>query len=122
MKFLLGQIAILVISVAFLLYLFSVEYFTPVNIQGGLNWYGIFTVLFLLFVLSQSIISLTIFLAQKLLAYGWKEFPDPWASLKWGIGLSLAFVAALLLNSFHILTLQWGLLAILLVILAIVVI
>jgi hypothetical protein len=99
-----------------------VEYFTPVNIQGDLNWYGILTVLFLLFTLSQSVISLVIFLTQKFLAYGWKEFPDPWSSLKWGIGLSFAFVAALLLNSFHILTLQWGLLAILLVILAIVVI
>jgi hypothetical protein len=122
MKFLLGQIVILAVSVAFLLYLFSIEYFTPLNLQGDLNWYGIFTVLFLLFVLAQALVSLVIYLAQKFLAYGWKEFPDPWGSLKWGIGLALAFVGAILLNAFHILTLQWGLLAILLVILAIIVI
>lgn len=122
MKFLLGQISIVAISVAFLLYLFSVDYFTPFTSQGDLNWYGIFTVLFLVFLLGQGVISLIIFLAQKFLAYGWKEFPDPWGSLKWGIGLGLALVAALLLNAFHILTLQWGLIAILLVILAIIVI
>jgi hypothetical protein len=122
MKFLLGQIGLLAVSVAFLLYLFSIEYFTPLNAQGDLNWYGISTVLFLLFISSQAVISLIVYLTQKFLAYGWKEFPDPWISLKWGIGLSLSVVAAMLLNAFHILTLQWGLLAILLVIVAIIVI
>lgn len=122
MKFLLGQIFITIISVVSLLYLFSIDYFTPLNSQGNLNWYGISTVLFLVFLLAQAIVSLAVFLTQKFLAYGWKEFPNPWVSLKWGIGLSFSLVAALLLNAFHILTLQWGLIAILLVIIAIIII
>ena len=122
MKFLLTQLSILIICVAFTLHLFSLDYFLPIDARSELNWYGISTVLFLLFMIAQSLISLTVFLTQKFLAYGWKEFPDYRNALKWGLGLALSIVIALLLNAFHILTLQWGILAILLVIVAIAII
>ncbi len=119
MKFLISQLTILILSVIFLYYLTSLSYFLPYDVDGSINWYSVSTVLFLIFLISQSLISLIIFIFQKYLAYGKKEFPDFRSSLKWGIGLSLSLVVAILLNIFHILTIQIGIIVIILVIIAI---
>jgi hypothetical protein len=109
MKFLIVQGLIAVLSVILLYYFSTIDYFLPYFDSGSLNWYAIGTVLFLSFLFLQSVISVVLFLTQKFMAYGWKEFPHPSFATKWGVGLSLGTVVLLLLNAFHILTLQWGL-------------
>lgn len=122
MKFLLIQSITLIGSVIILMYLNSLDYFLPFNTADELNWYNLSVVLSLLFFALESLISLFIYLVQKFLAFGWKEFPDYRMGLKWGLGISLSFMLILLLNSFHILTIQWGLILIALVIITLLVI
>jgi hypothetical protein len=116
MKYLLTQIIVLILGVTLLYYFMSLDYFLPIGPDGSSNWYNIFYTLTLLFIILEGFLSITIYLTQKFTAYGRKEFPDKGFSLKWGIGLSLGFILLLLLNIFHLLSLPWGILVMILVV------
>jgi len=118
MKYFLSQIIIFILSVIFLLYLFSLDYFLPFDAGENLNWYNISIVLFLLFLSLQSVISLGVYFLQKFLAYGWKEFPDFRNSFKWGIGLGISIVVLILFNALDLLIIQWALIVLVLVVVA----
>lgn len=122
MKFLFTQLVLLVTSVIFLIYLFSLDYFLPYHSGSEVNWYNLSTVLILLYILIQSLISLTIFLTQKFLAYSWSEFPNSKVAMKWGIIIATSFVGGFILNVFSILVFPWGAIALLLVIILLTVI
>jgi hypothetical protein len=122
MKFLFVQIISLIVSVTFLLYLLSLEYFLPYGADGVLNYYNLVTVLILLFVLVESLISLLVFLVQKFVAFSWGEFPSHKLAVKWGLIFAVAIVGGILLNIFDILVFPWGPLALLLVIILLTVI
>lgn len=109
MKYLLSQLLVLVMSVIFLIYLASLEYFLPYTSSGEANWYNIVMVLVLVLFAVEAIASLVVYLGQKFIAYGWKEFPDYKSSLKWGIVVSLLFSISLFLHIFHIINFAWGL-------------
>ena len=107
MKYLITQLFILISSVGFLLYLLTLPYFHPLT-GVNINWYNAVTVISLLFLATQSFVSLALFLTQKFLSYGWKEFPRNTFSLRWGIGVGVCLVVAIFLNIFNILPLVYG--------------
>lgn len=122
MKYLLTQSVIFLSTVGALLYFFSLDYFVPIDSQGNPNWYTVLIVLFLLFLFAQSLISLTVFIIQKLVAFGPKEFPNYRVSLRWGLGIGVGIVTVLLLNTLNLVAIEWGIAFLLLVIIALVVI
>lgn len=91
-----------------LLYLASVGDFVPLDINGLPNWYNVLTVLVIFFFLIQSVVSLGIYLVQKFLTCGVKEFPSSRNALKWGFILSFLMIVVIVLNLFHIVSLLWG--------------
>ena len=121
MKFLFIQGVLFLFSVTLLLYLFSLEYFIPIS-DGIINLYNVSTVLILLFILSQSLVSLIIFLIQKFLAFRWSDFPHHGVTLKWGLIISGSFIVGLILHIMGILIFPWSFLALLLVIIILTVI
>ncbi len=110
MKYLLVQIFIAVFSVIFLLFLLGLEGFLPLKEDKSLDWYNITSVLFFLFIFIQSLISVLIFLIQKFLVCGFKEFPSIGFSFKWGVTSSVLAVFIILFNIFHIVNFGWGIL------------
>lgn len=121
MKFLFIQGVLFLFSVTLLIYLLSLDYFLPLT-NGSINLYNVSTVLILLFILVQSLISLVIFLLQKFLAFGWSDFPHHGIALKWGIIVSSSLVVGLVLHILGILIFPWSFLALLLVIILLTVI
>ncbi len=117
MRYIFLQIFVLSLGVVFLLLLSQQRDFLPVNEQGIVNWYNVSSVLFFLFLVSQSTISLFLYFLQKFLTCGIKEFPSSRFSLKWGILISFLLTILLLLNIYHIVTLLWGVVIFFLIIL-----
>lgn len=112
MKFLSVQLILLLLSVIFLYYFSTLPYFTPYTKTGDIEWYNVFLVLGISGVVIQSIISIIIFMYQKLRAFGKKEFPPYEDALMWGITVTILIITLALLNIFHLLELQWGLILI----------
>lgn len=113
MKYLFLQIFVSFLGAMFLLFFSQQKHFLPFDEHQEINWYNVFSVLFFLFLLSQGILSIIFFLFQKFLTCGIKEFPPYNSSLKWGIVLSVLLIFAIILNIYGIVSLTWGLLAIL---------
>lgn len=109
MKYLSIQTILLLASVIILYYFSTLTYFLPTAGDNSPNWYNIFAVIFVLFVLSQSIISLSVFFIEKIFTCGKKEMPHFSRSLKWGLGISFGLIIVLLMHIFHLLNLAWGL-------------
>ncbi len=116
MKYIFLQTFVTFLGAMFLLFLFQQEHFLPFDESQEFDWYNIFTVLFFLFLIIQGVISLILYLFQKFLTCGIKEFPSYNYSLKWGILVSILFILVILLNIYNIMGLTWGLLAIVLII------
>lgn len=89
----------------------------PWGIDGDPNWYNITYVMFLLFLIIESFSSILIYLSQKFIIYGRKEFPEKGFSIKWGLIIATVIISILLLNVFHILSLVWGLILLMVVVL-----
>lgn len=109
MKYIITQLSISIISVIFLLYFFSIEYFVPKSSEV-VNWYNISFVLLLIFLISQSIVSVIFFLVEKKLTCGVNEYPNYTRSFKWGIILSICLILSLLLSIFNVIPLLHALL------------
>ncbi|MBD3328931.1 hypothetical protein GF357_00345 [Candidatus Dojkabacteria bacterium] len=119
MKYFWIQLILGLLSVVFLYYFQTLDYFRPRDAENFPNWYNIATVLALIGLFTESLISLIIYLLQKLMLFGRNEFPPAHNALKWGVSAGLIVVALLLLNIFHFLTLTWGLAIVAVVILGI---
>ncbi len=107
MKYFLFQLLILFSSAMFVLFLFQQESFQPFDLEGNVDWYNVSTLLFFVFLFLQGLLSTLLYLFQKFLTCGLKEFPSFGASLKWGLLLSFIFILLLLLNIFHIINFVW---------------
>lgn len=103
MKFLITQILLFILSVGMLLYLMLQSFFVP-QIDSVIDWYNVASTLALIFLLIQSFISLSVFIAQKLIAYGRREFPNHLPALRWGLGVALVAVISLLLGIYSIIS------------------
>lgn len=109
MKYLLSQIFIFILSVIVLLYLSRLPGFTPFSQVGVIDWTNVGLIMFFLFLTAESIISVLIYLVEKFLAYGRKEFPSSRFSFKWGLGISLGLIILLFLHINHLITFPWAL-------------
>ncbi len=109
MKYLFLQTFVGFLGAMFLLFLFQTEEFLPFDEEGNVNWYNVFSVLFFLFIFTQAVVSIILFLFQKFLTCGLKEFPSFKNSLKWGIVISFLFVFILFLNVYNFISFMWGL-------------
>ena len=116
MKFLSLQVFIIFTSAIFLLFLFGQEHFLPFDDVEKIDWYNVSSVLIFAFFLMQGFFSISLFLFQKFLTCGLKEFPAFNTSLKWGILISLLIILIVILNIFHIVTLVWGLVIIIIIV------
>ena len=116
MKYILFQIFIVFLSAMFLLFLSQQEFFLPKDLEGNVDWYNVSSVLFFLFLSLQGLLSILLFLFQKFLTCGIKEFPSLNQSLKWGIIVSFLFILILILNVFNFVNLLWGLIILVLII------
>ena len=116
MKFLFLQAFIIFISAIFLLFLFGQDNFLPLNSKENVDLYNVSSVLIFFFFLSQAFFSILLFLFQKFLTCGLKEFPPFNTSLKWGIIVSLLIILIVILNIFHVVNFVWGLVIIFVII------
>jgi hypothetical protein len=115
MRYILFQILVVFFSAMFLLFLFQQESFSPKDLEGNVDWYSVSTVLFFVFLSLQSIFSIVLFIFQKFLTCGIKEFPSFNQSLKWGVIVSFLFILILILNLFNVINLTWGLVILVLI-------
>ena len=116
MKYIVIQLIILFWSVIFMYYLSSNYFFLPISAKGDLNWYNVGIVLTLVFLFVESLVSVGIFIIQKLWKRKIRREITYYSSLKWGIGLAFAVILMLLLNISHLFSLQWGLVILLIII------
>ncbi len=112
MKFIFLQTFLIFFSAMFLLFLFGQDHFLPFDEKENIDWYNVSSVLIFLFFFIQGFFSIVLFLFQKFLTCGLKEFPSFNMSLKWGILTSLLVILIIILNIFHVVNLLWGLLII----------
>ncbi len=108
MKYLLTQLLLLFLSVILLYYLSTVSTFLPQLANNNIDWYNVGITLLLLFLLTESFVSLVIFLIQKFLAFGWREFPNYRFSFIWGSIVGVSLVVGILLNIFNLLLFPFG--------------
>lgn len=108
MKYLLTQVVVIVVSVTLLYYFSTLDQFLPLTPEKEINWYNLFSVLTIIFLFLQASISLILYLLQKALTCGWREFPEKSLSLRWGLGLSIGIIFIIVLNIFHLFSLPWG--------------
>jgi hypothetical protein len=116
MKYLISQLILSVVSVTILYYLFGLDYFRPYERSGELNWYNISIFLGILAILLQAVISTIVYLIQKFLAFGLKEFPDKGFSLKIGLLLTFVIIGIMIFN-----VLGWGSLVWIVILMAVII-
>lgn len=120
MKYLLSQGLLLILSVIVLLYLFTVEGFLPVDRAGKENWYNISTVLILLFIATESLVSIVITVVLKAFILGRNGIINNFWVTKWAVAVSIALTLLILLNIFNFLPLGWGIIIVVLIFIGIV--
>ena len=121
MKYLLAQILVLLLALILLYYFSTLPDFLPFQESGEPDWSRIGIVMVTIFFAIESFVALTLYLFQKFIAYGWKEYPPKGVSLRWGIGSALGLSLVMVLHIIHAISLSWGL-VIMLAIIAIIMI
>lgn len=109
MKFIVIQTIILFFVVTIMLYLLNVTNFIPITDEGSINVLTVFVFFTALILVIQSLVSIIIYLFQKFMLYGKKEFPPSSIALKWGIGVAIVMTTIIVFNIYHLINLQFGL-------------
>jgi len=109
MKFIVIQTIILFFVVTIMLYLLNVTNFIPITDEGSINVLTVFVFFTALILVIQSLVSIIIYLFQKFMLYGKKEFPPSSIALKWGIGVAIVMTTIIVFNIYHLINLQVGL-------------
>jgi len=92
-----------------MLYLLNVTNFIPITDEGSINVLTVFVFFTALILVIQSLVSIIIYLFQKFMLYGKKEFPPSSIALKWGIGVAIVMTTIIVFNIYHLINLQVGL-------------
>ena len=109
LKFIFVPFFLLILSVAILLYLFSLSSFNPIDENGVYNWLNISTVALLSFVILCCIsVLLSYFVLTFILKRQDCRVLRLWC-VKFGLILTIGVFFVILLNFFHILDIYWGL-------------
>lgn len=122
MTFLIIALILLVIDGTLVSYLVSSRYFSPTTISGDVE---IWNVLLFLFLLSSGLgllVSIVLYLLEKFMSCGRKEFPKPGRSIKYGLMAGIFLMIILVLHIFHFLNFFVAILIALFVIIGIIII
>ena len=101
MRFLLTVIIFLVVDVLLGVYLANSEYFSPETLSGDVDMWNISLFVVLLSVAVGLIVSLIVFIGEKLLYCGRKEFPSPGRAVRLGLMAAILFGVFVVLHVFH---------------------
>lgn len=104
MGFLFTLIIFTILDGLLIYYLANLEYFSPTNFTGDVDVGNITFFVFLVSVGLGLIVTLIIYLGEKFISCGWREFPAPVKSLKFGIITTAVLFVALMLHIFHFLS------------------
>lgn len=100
MKYLLFIALLLVTNIVTLIYLAGAPYFAPYNFRGEIEYGNIFIFLFLVSSFLGLVIALIVYLGEKFILHGWREFPAPRRSIKTGLMVFLMLIISLTLHVF----------------------
>lgn len=103
MRFLVTIIVLLICGLSLLGYLVGSKFFKPINLDGDLELWNIFLFLFMLASNFGLLVSLVVFVAEKLLYCGKKEFPSSARAIKIGVAFGILLLIILVLHIFHFL-------------------
>ena len=103
MWFLVSSLIFLVIDLFLLWYLGSSEYFGPFNRLGEIDLWNIGVFVFMISLAVGIVISVIVFLTEKVLYCGKREFPRSDRALRYGLLTMLCLAAGLMLHIFHFL-------------------
>ncbi len=103
MSYLLLLIILLGSDAALLWYLVNSEYFSPRTLSGDVEIWNVLLFLFLVSAAAGLMLSVAVYLGEKFLYCGAREFPSPARSVKYGLIIFLTLNVLLLLHVFHFL-------------------
>ncbi len=109
MAFLFTSIILLVCDGLLIFYLANSKFFTPMKFTGEVDVINIFLFIVLVSSFLGIFISLVIFLAEKFLYCGKKEFPRSTRAIKYGFLTGFVLAILILLHIFHFLNFFVGL-------------
>lgn len=122
MNFLIMVTILIIFEGTLIYYLVNTKYFLPFSQSGDLELFNILFFLFLVASLLGLVVSLCIFLIEKFLYCGRKEFPSTLRSVKIGIISMVVLFVLLILHIFHLLNFFVAILLIAFVIIGIMII
>jgi len=122
MNFLIMVTILIVFEGTLIYYLVNLEYFMPFSQTGDLELFNILFFIILVATLLGLVVSLCVFLGEKILYCGRKEFPSAGRSVKIGIISAIVLFAILTLHVFHLLNFFVAILLIAFVIIGIMII
>ena len=122
MQFLLSVIVFLATDILLIWYLVNSEYFSPKTISGDLDVWNVALFVGLVSLAVGLTVSLIVFLVEKLLYCGWREFPPVRRAVKAGILVAIALAVVLAMHIFHVLSVIVVLVVCVLVIVGIIII
>lgn len=109
MLFLLTIILLTFLDGILLFYLVNSEYFSPTSFTGDIEVWNVFLFVVLLSSLFGLVVTVVVFLVEKFISCGWKEFPKSYRAVRYGIMFSVVACVLMLLHVFHFLNFFVGL-------------
>ena len=103
MQFLLSVIVVLATDILLLLYLINSEYFSPTAMSGEADTWNIVLFITLVSAGAGLLISLLTYIGEKILFFGWREFPPARRAVKFGLLSAIAIAVLLAMHIFHLL-------------------
>ncbi len=103
MRFLFTGIIFLVVDVLLAVYLADSKYFSPETFSGEADIWNISLFIVLLSVAVGLIVSLIVYIGEKLLYCGKKEFPTPRRAIRLGLMAAVIIGLLIVLHVFHFL-------------------
>ena len=119
MQFLLAAILFLVFDFVLVRYLASSEHFTPLNLKGEVDMVNIGVFVTLIAIAAGLLVAVIMYLGEKFLYCGRREFPSATRAVRSGIAASVLLIILLFLHIFHFIDFVLGTVIVVLVIIGI---
>ncbi len=103
MKFIVLILSILIVTLFILRYLVLSAFFSPYTLNGDVDVWNVSLFVVLVSVAVGVVFALLVYIAEKLLYCGKKEYPIPRRALKFGSVVMVCCSVVLLLHVFHFL-------------------
>lgn len=122
MQFLVATILFLVIDVFMIWYLSGSQYFSPLTISGEVDIWNVGLFVFLISVGAGLLVSVLVYLGEKFIVFGRKEFPPAKRAIRVGFVIAVVLAILLVLHIFHFLNFFVALIICTLIVIGIIVI